>query len=58
LSKYRVVYTEVVVLEVLFEGPDDMNEDQWWEHSQEDPNAQEKRMDVCDREIDKLEKVE
>ena len=57
------MYTETVLNEAFFEGPDDMNldimggADAWWEHLQKDDHSQVKRVDVQERDVDILESV-
>lgn len=55
--RYRVIYTETVIHEVVFEGPEGLEESEFFEIMDADPNASTKRLDVTERDVSSLEVV-
>ncbi len=60
--KYRAVYTEIVVNEAVFEGPEGLDdaelEPPWWDHLNNDINLDVKRLDVTERVLDSLVRLD
>jgi hypothetical protein len=56
--RYRVVYTEVVVQEVVFDGPPGLQEDDFFETMNEDANADVRRLDVTERDVNLFKVME
>ena len=56
--KHRVVYTEEVEIEVIFEGPEDLKEEDFFEAMEADENAKTERYIVHERVVSTLEKEE
>jgi hypothetical protein len=54
--KYRVLYTEEVIYEVVFEGPEGLEEEDFFEAMDADENAQTKRLDVTERNVSRFQK--
>lgn len=54
--KYRVIYTEEVIYEVVFTGPEDLEEEDFFEAMDADDNSQTKRLDVVERDVSLFQK--
>jgi len=54
--KYRVVYTEEVIYEVVFTGPEGLKEEDFFEAMDADDNSQTNRLDVVERYVNVFKK--
>lgn len=54
MQEYKIIYTEVVSIEVYFQAPAGLSAGDAWQASQDDPKRSDQSVTVSEREVDSL----